>query len=347
MSEKHLIKFRRKMEVAVVGLAIVVVVLGVCSFLQFTKPFAVSEDGVKVEEPWVVKIGDREMFVVASQSDGEAVIDGIKNSYNTENTQEESTTLSPEVTVVEKELKRGEESPKIVNTGEAVSQVVAAGETEQPMVTVTTTEKVSKSEAIDYKTEYKESSKLYVGEEKVLTKGKKGKKTIVSQIVKENGKIVSDEVISTSVDQEPTNKVIQKGTKTMTASKASDIVSRGGAAMGRGSGQEVVNYALKFVGNPYVYGGSSLTNGTDCSGFTMSIYAKFGISLPHSSSAQRSCGKEVSYSEAKPGDIICYEGHVAIYMGNGKIVHASTPSTGITVGSATYKKIITVRRIIE
>ena len=96
-----------------------------------------------------------------------------------------------------------------------------------------------------------------------------------------------------------------------------------------------------------IYSGTSLTNGTDCSGFTMSVYAKFGVSLPHSSSAQRSCGKEVPYSEAKPGDIICYAGHVAIYIGNGKIVHASTPSTGIKVSSATYKNIITVRRIIE
>ena len=347
MNEKHPVKFKRKMEIAVIGLAIVVIVLGVCAFLQFTIPYAIAEDGEKVEEPWVVKIGDKETFVVASQEEGNAIIEGIKNSYNTENTQEEETTISPEVTVTEKELKRGDPSPKIIETEDAVNQVITANEGSDPMVTVTTTEKVSKSEAIDYKTQYKETSKLYIGEEKVVTKGKKGKKTIVSEVVKENGKTVSKEEISETVDKEPTTKVIQKGTKTMTASKASAVVSRGGTAMGRGSGQDVVNYALQFVGNPYVYGGSSLTNGTDCSGFTMSVYAKFGISLPHSSSAQRSCGKGVSYSEAKPGDIICYAGHVAIYIGNGKIVHASTPSTGIKVGSATYKKIITVRRIIE
>lgn len=347
MNEKHPVRFKRKMEIAVIGLAIVVVVLGVCSFLQFTIPFAISEDGEKVEEPWVVKIGDREAFVVANQEEGKAIIEGIKDNYNTENTQEAETTISPEMTVVEKELKRGDESPKIIETDDAVNQVITANASSEPMVTVTTTEKVSKTQAIDYKTEYKETSKLYIGEEKVITKGKKGKQTTVSEVIKENGKTVSKEEVSTTVDKEPTNKVVQKGTKTMTASKASDVVSRGGAAMGRGSGQDVVNYALQFVGNPYVYGGSSLTNGTDCSGFTMSVYAKFGISLPHSSSAQRSCGKGVPYSEAKPGDIICYAGHVAIYIGNGKIVHASTPSTGIKVGSATYKKIITVRRIIE
>lgn len=347
MSEKHLGLFKRKIEIAVIGLAIVVVVLGVCAFLQFTKPFAVSADGVKVEKPWVVKIGSEETFVVADQKDGKEIIEGIKSSYNTENTKADATTVSPEITVVEKELQRGDETPKIIEKEDAVAKVVAANKTEKPLVTVTTTEEVSKTEAINYKTKYEKSNKLYTGEEKVVTKGKKGKKTIVSQVTKANGAVINKEVVSAKIEQKPTAKVIQQGTKTMTASKASAAVSRGGTAMGRGSGKDVVNYALQFVGNPYVYGGTSLTNGADCSGFTMSVYAKFGVSLPHSSSAQQSCGKGVSYSEARPGDLICYAGHVGIYAGNGQIVHASTPSSGIKVSSATYKSIVTVRRIIE
>ncbi len=111
-------------------------------------------------------------------------------------------------------------------------------------------------------------------------------------------------------------------------------------------GKAVAEYALQFVGNPYVYGGTSLTDGADCSGFVMSVYANFGVSLPHSSSADRNQGYAVDGLEnAQPGDLICYSGHVALYIGDGQIVHASTAKTGIIVSRADYKKILAIRRI--
>ena len=118
--------------------------------------------------------------------------------------------------------------------------------------------------------------------------------------------------------------------------------SEGGSALG----QSVADFACQFVGNPYVWGGTSLTNGADCSGFVMSVYANFGVSLPHSSAADRNVGYAVDGIEnAQPGDIICYSGHVAIYIGNGQIVHASTSKTGIIISNATYRSILSVRRI--
>ncbi len=120
------------------------------------------------------------------------------------------------------------------------------------------------------------------------------------------------------------------------------VPSGGGSEMGNA----VAEYALQFVGNPYVYGGTSLTNGADCSGFVMSVYANFGVSLPHSSAADRKQGYAVDgLANAQPGDLICYSGHVALYIGDGQIVHASSSKTGIIVSKADYKKILAIRRI--
>ncbi len=425
MKVRKVSNFERNVIIAMIGLGIVVIILGICSFLQFTKPYAVSKDGIKVEQPWVVKIGDDESFVVASKKDGQDIIEQVKNSYSTDNTQSESTTLSPEITVVEKELERGEDKVALTDAEDAVAEVVTANQTEAPVVTVRTVEQVTDIKAIDFKTEYEKSDELPKGETKVIQEGKKGKKTIVSQVVKENGAEVSKEVLSSAIEEKPVNKIVQEGTMeeieepepatepptapTATADNDADRSAAKSSAVKpaadddgdskkddenkdkdqkksndsqksedkkekdkdsdskskddkdskskddsdkktetkSGSGQAVVDYALQFVGNPYVYGGTSLTKGTDCSGFTMSVFKKFGVSLPHSSSAQRSYGKKVSYSNAKPGDLICYSGHVAIYIGKGKIVHASTPSTGIKVSKATYKNILCVRRLVK
>lgn len=118
-------------------------------------------------------------------------------------------------------------------------------------------------------------------------------------------------------------------------------------ASGSDLGKKIAKYACQFVGNPYVSGGTSLTNGADCSGFTYRIYQDFGYSIPRTSYLQRSAGTEVSYENAQPGDLICYDGHVAMYIGGGMIVHASSAKTGIKVSRAQYRTILSVRRIVQ
>ncbi len=128
-----------------------------------------------------------------------------------------------------------------------------------------------------------------------------------------------------------------------TIAAAQAIVAQSG---GSSNGKSIANYACQFIGNPYVPGGTSLTNGADCSGFIYALYKDYGYRVPRTSWQLREAGTGVSYSEAQPGDIVCYEGHVGMYIGGGMIVHASTQRTGIKVSNAQYRPILTVRRVM-
>lgn len=227
----------------------------------------------------------------------------------------------------------------------------------------------SELEAAEYELEQeKESLQVSLDEQKEiaadyevqLAKAKQEAAAYKARIKQQNAeiqKLASQEAAKKAEEEarkreEEEQKKRQNSQSTQSSSGGVSTASSGGAKtvppkIGSGTGSDIARYACQFVGNPYVPGGTSLTNGADCSGFTQSVYRIYGYSIPRNSSSQRSAGREVSYEEAQPGDLICYAGHVAIYLGNGRIVHASSVKTGIKYGTATYKPILSVRRIVN
>lgn len=210
-------------------------------------------------------------------------------------------------------------------------------------------EKVSLQESLD------EQKAIAADYDVQLAKAKQEAAAYKAKIKQQNAeiqKLASAEQAKKAEEEAKRKAAEQKNNSSSQNSSGTAPPSAGGSKtvppkMGSGTGSDIAQYACQFVGNPYVPGGTSLTNGADCSGFTQSVYRVYGYSLPRNSSSQRSAGREVSYEEAQPGDLICYAGHVAIYLGNGRIVHASSVKTGIKYGYATYKPILSVRRIVN
>ena len=216
----------------------------------------------------------------------------------------------------------------------------------------------AKEKASQYKEQIQKQSEQIkaleaVEQRKALEAAKKKAEEEAKRKAEEEARRKAEEEASAKVNEEGSNSEESSDNGdnndegNSSGSESSDGGSSGGSSSGGSAkGQEIANFACQFVGNPYVPGGTSLTEGADCSGFTMAVYNNFGLSLPRSSYAQAGYEREVSYSEAQPGDIIYYGGHVGIYIGNGLIVHASTQATGIKISNALYRSIITVRRIV-
>jgi len=232
---------------------------------------------------------------------------------------------------------------------------------EKQLVTVVTKERQKNVEEIPFETEIREDNTLEKGKTKVLKEGEKGKKEIYLLITKENGKEVKREVLEEKVIKEPVKKVILKGTKVTpkkTGSKSTSqkpSQSTGSVISDRGSarGADVVAYAMKFLGKPYVYGASG-PNAFDCSGFTCYVYKHFGIYLPRTAYGQRSVGTPVSKNNLAPGDLVLFSSpnHVGIYIGGGQFIHASSGSRKAicisSLSSSSYsRRYVGARRVLR
>ena len=249
-----------------------------------------------------------------------------------------------------------ESEPEKEESRESESQTETSSEEESKKETESSAQTESSSEASSETTT--ETSSETTTESSSETTTETSTETTTETTTETSSETTTETTTGTSTET-TTETASQAPSETATESAATETSSEASAeaapaaettsaaAAVSSHGESVADFAVQFVGNPYVYGGTSLTNGADCSGFVMSVYKNFGVSLPHSSSADRNVGTDVGGLEnAQPGDIVCYTGHVGIYIGDGQIVHASTASTGIKISEADYRTPVAVRRVL-
>lgn len=377
MSLKESIKSKKYMIAGIVILAIAVLAVLGASTIKANAS----------EDYWDVKIGENTVAVLTSESAAKQVIRQVKNHYIQEGAVVKAITCTPEMTVEMKAYKVSEK-PTVVDVDEAVDYIlfgtkekltytVKSGDSlwsiaqsydftveevmemnrdhdfsmlypgdelrlyeMKPMVDVLVTQEVTSEKKIKFKTVKETSSEVLKNTTVVKQEGAYGKRKVTELVTSKNGVVTESEELNSEVIKKPKKRIVVKGTGTLPAPT--------GGKTYQGSGSAVANYALRFVGTPYVYGGSSLTEGADCSGFVLAVYKHFGITMAHDAGVMRSYGKEVPLSAAMPGDLVCYYGHVAIYIGGGQIVHAVNEGMGVAVTGVGYTgPVICVRRIIE
>ncbi|MCI5688818.1 MAG: NlpC/P60 family protein [Emergencia sp.] len=377
MSLKESIKSKKYMIAGIVILAIAVLAVLGASTIKANAS----------EDYWDVKIGENTVAVLTSESAAKQVIRQVKNHYIQEGAVVKAITCTPEMTVEMKAYKVSEK-PTVVDVDEAVDYIlfgtkekltytVKSGDSlwsiaqsydftveevmemnrdhdfsmlypgdelrlyeMKPMVDVLVTQEVTSEKKIKFKTVKETSSEVLKNTTVVKQEGAYGKRKVTELVTSKNGVVTESEELNSEVIKKPKKRIVVKGTGTLPAPT--------GGKTYQGSGSAVANYALRFVGTPYVYGGSSLTEGADCSGFVLAVYKHFGITMAHDAGVMRSYGKEVPLSAAMPGDLVCYYGHVAIYIGGGQVVHAVNEGMGVAVTGVGYTgSVICVRRIIE
>ncbi len=314
---------------------------------------------------WQVKAGEKTLAVLRTEEAAGEAVEQAKHHYDKEGSENVSVVAEPSISVEQKEYSLIS-APRSCSAADAAERIIDNAESKDPDVTITTTQTVTGTRPVDFNTVQKKSDTLIEDAVAVETSGKKGEELVTQRVVMVNGEEVSSEEIAAELTREPEPEVVLKGTRVDDKEDAKGNEGSAGRAFnvkrnddgktfkgdlsGKEMGRKVAEYGLKFVGNPYVWGGESLVRGADCSGFVLAVYKHFGISLPHDAHAQRNYGIKIgSLSAARAGDLICYQGHIGIYIGNNQIVHAMNEANGITVKTIGYnhKPIVTIQRLFK
>lgn len=355
--------------------SILFICAAVIGMTVFAQPYAVYATGEKVADPWLVSVDGTPIAVVDSEEAGKAVETGLRVFYGGDTFDEQQDIeMLNEITVTKYDFDDTKNHPVVMDANEVVDYIaIQNAEREEPIVGFQTQRYTTQEEVIKYDTVTLEDDSFPVGETEVTQKGVNGKKETTNLETLVNGKVVATEVVDETVLKEPVDKVVVKGLKEPepepepepeeeeNTAQNGDYSTNGSSDNGFSSGSssssssyvpaasasstDLVSFALQFVGVPYVWGGES-PSGWDCSGFVKYVFAQYGVSMPHSSYSMGGMGYAVPNGQQQPGDLVCYGGHVGIYIGNGQLVHASDYGVGTIVSDLSYRSGYWFRRVL-
>ena len=332
-------------------IASAVLALAVVTFIAVTKfatPVPETSNGTEVKHPYAMLVDGKEVLLVKSRKDGINALGYLTKLYTPEGTETRTVTYDKKITFVEKEIKPFQKLGTVLSEEEAAKTLLEKNMEDTPVFTATVIAQKYKNRDIEPKIRFKYDDSMGLFDYEVVQEGVEGVKRTRYEWLTENGKIVSKEKKETKVTIEPVNAIVKTGyeetpkdlkwddygdfQKAVQTDEADSIV-----------GGEMVKYGKSHLGAPYKVGGKSYKTGIDCVQFVRDIYRKFGIELPGKRSALAHVGKGVSLKNAKPGDIVYYGNHVAMYIGHGKIIHATYK--GISIRNVNYRKWSTIRHI--
>lgn len=282
---------------------------------------------LQVQQPYAITIDGEQIAVVEDKAEAERVVESLIKDYSAQGSEIESISLDKTLDMEQIMLWEGISRNNVISQDEAVESIKLSSEENDGML-VTIVGTTVTEEDYTPEPEYVKDEELFVGDRVTEGKASSGKQLVTRRITTENGKTKEEEIIKKEITDEGSVQTIRIGVRGLP--EGEDWKTYNGAPRFT-NGEDLVEYGKKFLGNPYVKGGVSLTNGCDCVGFVRAMYKFSGYNLPPTLGK---VGRRVSVSDIKPGDIVCYyRQHVALYLGNGKIIHAANPKKDICIGN--------------
>ena len=335
----------------IIMIASAIAVLAVVTSILIVKlgtPIPRLTNGETAEDPYCMTVDGEETILVTSREDGIAALSDVVKTYTPKDMTTIKVDFDKKIQFVKKEIKPFIKLTPVLDEKEAAEKILEENRKDEPLFTVTVTSENSANRLIQPKVKFKYDENLGQFDYVVKKEGVEGLKRVRYQEITENGEVVDKTDKESIVLFDPHSAVVLTGydeaPKDLKWSEYGDyqkfVQEEYGDAI---VGEDMVSYGKRFLGNPYKWGGKSLTHGIDCVQFVRAMYAKYGITLPNKRSALGRVGRGVSLKNARPGDIVYYGNHVAMYIGNGKVIHAQRK--GISISNINYRKWKTIRHI--